>query len=92
MKMNLPNVTGHRVVRDFVHLVKDINSSFHLYWSNVFSSTYTFLTLYKMVNIFHIKYRKNSIIKTAATHRAFGASFQDKKIDGKKKKENARKK
>ena len=45
-----------------------------------------------MVNTFRNYYRENATTKAIATHGAFSASFQGKKMDGTKEEEDARKK
>ena len=75
MKIELPDFANYRAVKDFVYLIKDINLSFHFYWSNVSSSTHIFLTLHEMINIFCTHYQVNAMTKTAAMHETFSVSF-----------------
>ena len=76
--VNLPEVSEHWPVRDFVRAVEKIEPSFYSYWTHKMINKGKFPTLHKIIENFrtHVRERTSEI---TSEHGVFTATFQDSK-------------
>ena len=84
-KVNLPEVDGYRLVKDFVYAVESVLSSWSEYWRNELQrlkwKKERLPTLYDIIEVYRNHRRLDSVQKVRSQHGSYAASFKGELIN-----------